>query len=68
MSSTRNVDRVTMSAEDAPKPEVIKQEEEYLRKVHPTPEDVPGCMKLFDDFLMCNGTVLAPNPWVTTAC
>ncbi|RPD63245.1 hypothetical protein L227DRAFT_651483 [Lentinus tigrinus ALCF2SS1-6] len=43
-----------MSSEDAPSPEIIKQEEEYLRKVHPTPADVPGCMKLFDDFLLCN--------------
>ncbi|OSX62715.1 hypothetical protein POSPLADRAFT_1140715 [Postia placenta MAD-698-R-SB12] len=31
-----------------------KQEEAYLRAVHPTPEDIPGCMKLFDDFLACN--------------
>lgn len=35
--------------------EAIKQQEEtYLRKVHPTPEDIPGCMKLFDDYLSCN--------------
>ena len=33
----------------------VKQEEAYLRKVHPTPEDVPGCVKMFDDFLLCNG-------------
>ena len=46
-----------MSSGDVPKPEVVKQEEEYLRKVHPNPEDVPGCMKLFDDFLMCNGAM-----------
>ncbi|KDQ53622.1 hypothetical protein JAAARDRAFT_161752 [Jaapia argillacea MUCL 33604] len=32
----------------------VKQEEEYLRKVHPTPEEVPGCMKLLDDFLLCH--------------
>ncbi|KAI0336126.1 hypothetical protein GY45DRAFT_1342223 [Cubamyces sp. BRFM 1775] len=35
-------------------PEIVRQEEDYLRKVHPTPEDIPGCMKLFDDFLLCN--------------
>ena len=45
------------TAEDQLSPEIIKQEEEYLRKVHPTPEEVPGCMKLFDDFLLCNGDV-----------
>ncbi|KAI0919618.1 hypothetical protein AcW1_003176 [Taiwanofungus camphoratus] len=32
----------------------VKQEEAYLREVHPAPEDIPGCMKLFDDFLACN--------------
>ncbi|OSD05926.1 hypothetical protein PYCCODRAFT_1464625 [Trametes coccinea BRFM310] len=44
-----------MSPEEQPSPELVRQEEEYLRKVHPTPEDIPGCMKLFDDFLLCNG-------------
>ena len=34
----------------------VKQEEEYSRKVHPTAEDIPGCMSLLDSFLMCNGT------------
>ncbi|KAI0374469.1 hypothetical protein BV20DRAFT_961638 [Pilatotrama ljubarskyi] len=43
-----------MSTDESPSPELIRQEEEYLRKVHPTPEDIPGCMKLFDDFLLCN--------------
>ncbi|TFK93565.1 hypothetical protein K466DRAFT_478437 [Polyporus arcularius HHB13444] len=42
------------TAEDAPSPELVKQEEDYLRKVHPTSEEIPGCMKLFDDFLLCN--------------
>ncbi|PCH34915.1 hypothetical protein WOLCODRAFT_106741 [Wolfiporia cocos MD-104 SS10] len=37
----------------------VKQEEEYLRAVHPAPEDIPGCMKLFDDFLSCN--ILGPQ-------
>ena len=45
----------TMASEDQPTPEIVKQEEAYLRKVHPTLEEVPGCMKLFDDFLLCNG-------------
>ena len=39
-------------------PELVRQEEERLRKLHPTPEDIPGCMKLFDDFLLCNGSYL----------
>ena len=36
----------------------VKQEEAYLRKVHPTPDDIPGCMKLFDDFLSCNSAFM----------
>ena len=34
----------------------VTQEEAYLRKVHPTPADIPKCMGLFDDFLLCHGT------------
>ncbi|KAE9411375.1 hypothetical protein BT96DRAFT_804101 [Gymnopus androsaceus JB14] len=34
---------------------VVKQEEAYLRLVHPTPEDTPTCMNLFDTLLACNG-------------
>jgi len=34
----------------------VKQEEEYLRKVYPMTEDIPGCMSLLDGFLICNGT------------
>lgn len=37
----------------------VKQEEAYLRRVHPTPEDIPGCMTLLDEFLSCHG---APTP------
>ncbi|KII92115.1 hypothetical protein PLICRDRAFT_36901 [Plicaturopsis crispa FD-325 SS-3] len=32
----------------------VRQEEQRLRAVHPTPEDIPGCITLFDDFLLCN--------------
>ncbi|KAI0063558.1 hypothetical protein BV25DRAFT_1824103 [Artomyces pyxidatus] len=32
----------------------VQQEEDRLRVLHPTPEDVPGCMTLFDEFLSCN--------------
>ena len=46
--------RMTVDAEL--NPELVRQEEERLRKLHPTPEDIPGCMKLFDDFLLCNGS------------
>ncbi|EPQ57628.1 hypothetical protein GLOTRDRAFT_74533 [Gloeophyllum trabeum ATCC 11539] len=35
----------------------VAQEEAYLQKLHPTPDDIPGCMKIFDDFLSCNITV-----------
>lgn len=34
--------------------ETVKQEEARLRLVHPTAEDIPGCMSLLDDFLSCN--------------
>ena len=33
----------------------VRQEEEYLRKVHPTTDDIPGCMSLLDGFLLCHG-------------
>ncbi|KAJ3485166.1 hypothetical protein NLI96_g5152 [Meripilus lineatus] len=32
----------------------VQQEEARLRELHPTPEDIPGCMKMFDDFLLCH--------------
>ena len=32
-----------------------KQEEARLQKLHPTPEDLPGCWTMFDTFLSCNG-------------
>lgn len=34
----------------------VEQEVEYLKKMHPTAEDIPSCMQLFDTFLSCNGT------------
>ena len=34
---------------------IVKQEEARLHNLHPTTNDVPGCMKLFDDFLLCHG-------------
>ena len=33
---------------------VVSQEETRLRQLHPTPEDIPTCMSVFDDFLSCN--------------
>ncbi|KAI0268664.1 hypothetical protein BC834DRAFT_820717 [Gloeopeniophorella convolvens] len=32
----------------------VAQEVERLRVLHPTVDDVPGCMTVFDDFLKCN--------------
>ncbi|KAH9083719.1 hypothetical protein EDB83DRAFT_2502631 [Lactarius deliciosus] len=32
----------------------VSQEEARLRQLHPTVEDVPSCMNVFDDFLSCN--------------
>ncbi|KAI0256147.1 hypothetical protein BJV78DRAFT_1368050 [Lactifluus subvellereus] len=33
---------------------VVEQEEARLYQLHPTPEDIPSCMTVFDDFLSCN--------------
>ena len=38
--------------------ETAKQEEARLLLVHPTTEDIPGCMALLDDFLSCNSACL----------
>ncbi|KAI9461258.1 hypothetical protein BJY52DRAFT_1260326 [Lactarius psammicola] len=32
----------------------VSQEKARLRQLHPTVEDIPGCMSVFDDFLSCN--------------
>ena len=42
--------------------ETVKEEETRLRAVHPTAEDVPGCMALLDDFLSCNSPCLSRVP------
>lgn len=34
---------------------VFEQEEARLRVLHPTPEDIPGCISVFDDYLGCSG-------------
>jgi len=39
--------------------ETVKEEEARLRVVHPTAEDIPGCMTLLDDFLSCNSGCLS---------
>ncbi len=36
--------------------EVVKQEVELLSRQFPTPDDIPGCIKLFDKAIVCNGT------------
>ncbi|KJA29044.1 hypothetical protein HYPSUDRAFT_128461 [Hypholoma sublateritium FD-334 SS-4] len=33
---------------------VFEQEEARLRILHPTPEDIPGCISVFDDYLGCS--------------
>ena len=33
----------------------VKQELSYLSAVHPTPDDIPGCLSLLDEFFRCNG-------------
>ncbi|KAF8350263.1 hypothetical protein F5887DRAFT_1096576 [Amanita rubescens] len=34
----------------------VKQETAYLRRLHPTPDDIPGCLSLFNTFLECHTT------------
>ncbi|KAG7098674.1 hypothetical protein E1B28_000588 [Marasmius oreades] len=33
---------------------VVAEEERNLRLVHPTPEETPSCLNLFDTYLSCN--------------
>ncbi|KLO15822.1 hypothetical protein SCHPADRAFT_938407 [Schizopora paradoxa] len=33
---------------------VVEEEVRRLEVVHPTPDDIPGCMRLLDDFLSCH--------------
>lgn len=45
---------------------VVEQEVVRLRALHPTPEDIPGCVSLFDDYLACNGECIGAVPsWLT---
>jgi len=37
--------------------EAVKQEVELLSRQYPTPDDIPGCLKLFDNAIVCNSTV-----------
>lgn len=52
----------------------VKQEEDYLKRLYPTPDDMPGCLNLFETWTGCNGErrypVLynqRPDPTMTTA-
>jgi hypothetical protein len=38
---------------------IVSQEESRLGQLHPTPEDTPTCMSVFDDFLSCNSMSLS---------
>lgn len=40
----------------------VKQEEDRLRRLHPTPGDIPGCLSLFDGYLSCTGTSVKTCP------
>jgi hypothetical protein len=33
---------------------VLEEEKARLRKLHPTPEDIPTCLTVLEDFLSCN--------------
>ncbi len=34
---------------------VVWEEITRLRLLHPTPDDIPGCVSIFDEYLSCNG-------------
>jgi hypothetical protein len=34
---------------------VVWEEIARLRLLHPTPDDIPGCLSTFDEYLSCNG-------------
>ena len=36
--------------------EAVKQEVQLLSRQYPTPDDIPGCLKLFDKAIVCNST------------
>jgi hypothetical protein len=36
----------------------VEQEAAYLRRVHPTLDDIPTCINLLDDFLLCSSMYL----------
>ncbi|KAJ9126984.1 hypothetical protein QFC24_001215 [Naganishia onofrii] len=41
--------------------EIFADELQYQDALYPSVEDVPGCMTLFDEFLMCYGTPRPPS-------
>ncbi|TFK73994.1 hypothetical protein BDN72DRAFT_789983 [Pluteus cervinus] len=43
-----------MSTKDAAFERTVQQEVSRLEAHHPSPDDIPGCLSLFDDFLSCN--------------
>ena len=50
----------------------VKQEEEYLKRLYPTPEDIPGCLNLFETWTGCNGVfsqfrLCTLSKWVLSA-
>lgn len=48
MASTIDQDSVAFKV-------AITQEEGRLNVLHPAPSDIPGCIRLFDEYLSCNG-------------
>jgi len=43
-----------MAIESAAAIQVLEEEKVRLRKLHPTPEDIPTYLKVLEDFLNCN--------------
>jgi hypothetical protein len=36
---------------------LVHEEQARLASLHPTPNDVPGCLTLFDTFMQCYGSL-----------
>jgi len=43
--------------------QVLEEEKARLRKLHPTPDDIPSCMSLLETFLNCNGISSQFRSW-----
>jgi hypothetical protein len=70
----KNLSKASMSNTAFDK--IVKEEIARLQLLHPTPDDIPGCISTFDEYLACNGekgrfsdfnsTLTTPHPVIRT--